>query len=200
MQIKSRRTQQERTDSTRAALIAAARESFVENGFSATTTPDLVDKAKVTRGALYHHFADKRELFVAVIEAEHAALAQDIETATRGNCDAMQALVSGGRAYFLSMREPGRTRLLLVQAPAILTREEQDVIDERHGGRTLREGLELAIRQGLVKPMPVAALSYVLSGVYDRAALAIENGASRDDVEAVMDAMIEGLLVGRSAS
>lgn len=193
MQVEKRRTQQERTDATRAALIAAARASFVAHGYAATNTPDLVKAARVTRGALYHHFRDKRDLFLAVIDAEHAALASDIERATSGDRDAIDALIKGGRAYFRSMQAPGRTRLLLVDAPAVLSRQEQESIDDRHGGRTLREALGFALQQGAIKPLPLDELTYILSGVYDRAALAIDAGAEPGEVEAVIEALISGL-------
>lgn len=193
MQSKKRRTQQQRTDATRSALIAAARGSFVAKGYAGTNTPDVAEAAKVTRGALYHHFENKRDLFHAVIDAEQEALANDIEDATSDDSDPIDALIEGGRAYFKSMQAPGRTRLLLVDAPAILSRDELEAIDDRHGGRTLREALNVALKQGVLKSLPLNELSYILSGVYDRAALAIDAGAAPADTEAVIEAVIAGL-------
>jgi AcrR family transcriptional regulator len=193
MQVKRRQSQQERTHSTRSALIAAARASFVAHGYDKTTTPDLAVAAKVTRGALYHHFEDKRELFHAVVDAENAALARDIERATLDETDFIRALIEGGRAYLKSMQVPGRTRLLLVDAPAILTRKELEDIDAANGERTLRDVLRLAQQQGAIRMLPLNELSYVLSGAYDRAALAMGAGAKSGDVEAVIEAIVSGL-------
>ena len=78
-----RRTQAERRAETRARLLAAARELFVEQGFAETGTPELVSKAGVTRGALYHHFMDKTDLFRALARQEAQAIGTTIDETTR---------------------------------------------------------------------------------------------------------------------
>lgn len=195
MKVKERRTQKERTDATRAALIAAARKLFVDKGYGETGTPEIVAAAAVTRGALYHHFADKRDLFRAVVEAELSAVADDIEDATLGDLAPLDALLAGGTAFFKAMTKPGRTRLILVDAPSILGWAELYAIDAGHGTRTLREGFEAAIEAGAIRPLPLDALTVLMSSLYDRGALAIEEGTSPGDVEAVIAAIIEGLRV-----
>ena len=101
MQTDSRRSQAERREETRRVLLAAARALFAEKGFAETSTPEIVAKAGVTRGALYHHFADKTALFAAVAEAEHAAVAEAIEAAggTMPD-DPVAALLAGSDAFF----------------------------------------------------------------------------------------------------
>ncbi|MFB8228284.1 helix-turn-helix domain-containing protein [Cellulosimicrobium sp. NPDC055967] len=186
----TRRTNAERTLATRTALVAAARELFVDPGYAEASTPQIAAAAHVTRGALYHHYADKRDLFRAVVEAEAEAVAREIEartgplgsaheTAAAGDTrtaprtsdappgprsrrapgapgvpespdapDAPNArgmLVEGARAYLDAMAVPGRTRLLLVDAPAVLGAAEADALDARHARRTLRVGLAAAI-------------------------------------------------------
>ncbi len=154
-----RRTNAERTHATRAALVSAARDLFVRAGYAATSTPQIAAAANVTRGALYHHYADKQDLFRAVAEAEAEAVAREIEERTAapdpGTAaperpaaevrDARAMLVEGARAYLDAMGEPGRTRLLLVDAPAVLGPAEADALDARHARRTLREGLGAAL-------------------------------------------------------
>ena len=80
-----RRSQVERADTTRAALIAAARGLFLGRGYANTGTPEIVAAAGLTRGALYHHFADKTALFAEVFETVEAELANvelaDVELA-----------------------------------------------------------------------------------------------------------------------
>src|SRR3954469_6235855 len=112
-----RRSNRERTEETRAALLAAARKLFIERGYADTATPDIVTAAGVTRGALYHHFADKRALFHAVVEQEAAIVAAEIERAAPDTISPAEALLSGGDAYLDAMRETGRTRLLLLDGP-----------------------------------------------------------------------------------
>ncbi|WP_367178621.1 helix-turn-helix domain-containing protein [Devosia sp.] len=119
MQVQ-RRTQEERRDATRRALIAAARRQFAENGYAATNTPAIAAEAGVTRGALYHHFADKQALFEAVVEEEHALLALAINAAAEAEDEPgpVRALIEGGMpisrpcripavgAFFSSKRRP----------------------------------------------------------------------------------------------
>ena len=193
MQERSRRSNRERTEATRTALMEAARRLFIERGYAETATPDIVAEAGVTRGALYHHFSDKQALFRAVAEREAAAVAAEIERATPKVQSAAEGLRVGGEAYFEAMREPGRTRLLLLDGPAVLGRLEMDAIDARHGNRTLREGLEAAMDSGEMRRLPVEALTALVGAAFDRAVLAIEGGADRDDVRVAMNALLDGL-------
>lgn len=188
-----RRSNRERTQTTRTALLAAARKLFVEKGYAETGTPELVAAARLTRGALYHHFPDKQALFRAVIEAEAAAVAAEIEQGSAASAAPVDALLAGGRAYVEAMRAAGRTRLLLLDGPAVLGRGAMDEIDARHGNRTLREGLAAAMRSGAIARLPLDALTAQLGAVFDRAALAIEQGGAAEDQMQAIAALIEGL-------
>ena len=112
-----RRSNKERTATTRAALLAAARRHFIEKGYADTGTPEIVAAANVTRGALYHHFADKQALFRAVVEQEAELVEADIERAAPDDLPPRDALIAGGEAYLKAMALPGRTRLLLIDGP-----------------------------------------------------------------------------------
>lgn len=193
MQGRGRRSNRERTETTRAALIVAARKLFVEKGYADTGTPELVAAAGLTRGALYHHFPDKQALFRAVVEAEAAAVAGEIEQGSAASADPIDALLAGGRAYLDAMRVAGRTRLLLIDGPAVLGRTVMDEIDARHGSRTLREGLAAAMRSGALARLPIEALTVQLGAMFDRAALAIEQGGDPNDHLATITAIIEAL-------
>lgn len=199
MQEAGRRSNKDRSDSTRAALIAAGRELFVSRGYAETGTPELVAGAGVTRGALYHHFADKRALFRAVVEAESAAVTQEIESAARPGLSPLKALSKGGAAFLEAMQVPGRTQLLLVDAAAVLGREELDAIDARHGGRTLREGLAAAMQAGALPKLPLVPTAQLLSAAYDRAALAIAAGADPGEWRRLIDTLLAGLAVSGTA-
>ncbi|KQZ14173.1 TetR family transcriptional regulator [Mesorhizobium sp. Root554] len=196
MQQKSeRRSNRDRTDATRADLIAAARQLFTEKSYSETGTPEIVARAGVTRGALYHHFKDKQALFWAVAEQEAEAVAAEIERAAPPDAQSPRdALLAGSDAYLDAMRAPGRTRLLLLDGPAVLGRAGMDEIDSRHGNRTLREGLVAAMRSGAIRKLPPDALTSLLAAAFDRAALAIDAGESPRDCRAVLAALIDGLI------
>lgn len=189
-----RRSNRDRTEATRGDLIAAARRLFTEKSYAETGTPEIVAAAGVTRGALYHHFADKQALFRAVVEAEAAAVATAIEQAAPRTLSARDALLTGGEAYVAAMSLPGRTRLLLLDGPAVLGRAEMDAIDGRHGNRTLREGLAATMRAGDLPKLPLEALTSLLGAAFDRAALAVDAGAPPEDYRAVLAAVIDGLM------
>ncbi|RWM97010.1 MAG: TetR/AcrR family transcriptional regulator [Mesorhizobium sp.] len=188
-----RRSNRDRTEATRAELIRAARKLFTEKSYAETGTPEIVAAAGVTRGALYHHFADKQALLAAVVEQEAATVAAEIDRASPASLSARDALISGSVSYLAAMRAPGRTRLLLLDGPAVLGRAAMDEIDNRHGNRSLREGLIAAMRARSMVKLPAEALTAVLAAAFDRAALAIEAGASAEEYRAVLMALMDGL-------
>ncbi|WP_354685894.1 TetR family transcriptional regulator [Cupriavidus necator] len=169
------RSNRERTEATRQALLDAARVLFVSRGYGETSTPDVCAAGGITRGALYHHFADKRDLFRHVLAEEAAAVAAEIEAAAPEGLEGAEALIAGAQAYLDAMTVPGRTRLLLIEGPAVLGWREALALDEAHAARTLRDGLDAA---GVGRHGGVAgALAPLLSAAFDRAALEIEAGA-----------------------
>ena len=188
--MQPRRTNPERVETTRKALLEAAHSLFVNKGYADTSTPEIVAAAQMTRGALYHHFADKRDLFRAVLEREAQAVAQEIEASSASDISPREALLEGSMAYLKAMSVPGRTRLLLVDGAAVLGPAEMAAIDEAHAARTLRAGLE-AIAGSLRRPFPVPAMTALLSAAFDRAALAIEAGADPDEFKTAMIGLVE---------
>jgi len=199
-EVKERRSNRDRTETTRRELIAAARKLFTEKSYADTSTPEIVAAAGVTRGALYHHFADKQALFRAVVEQEAEDVASEIESAFGpGELTPRDALMAGSDAYFAAMRVPGRTRLLLLDGPAVLGRATLDEIDSRHGNRTLREVLVAMMDSGTIPRLPLEPLTELLGAAFDRAALAIETGAPARSYRVALAALIDGLAAsGRS--
>jgi len=185
------KTNRDRTAATRAALIEAARRLFVEHGFAETSTPVVVKAAGVTRGALYHHFADKRELFLAVVEEESRKVGEAIAAASPPTAGPRADLIAGCGAYLNAMAVPGRTRLLLIEGPAVLGASQVRDLDEAHAARELREGIEAAIPPEKRGRFEMAALGDLLSAVFDRAAIAIDGGADRDGYEATIVELID---------
>lgn len=190
----SRRSNRDRSDATRAALLEAARALFIDKPYGEIGTPEIVKKAGVTRGALYHHFADKQALFAAVVDAEAAAVARDIMQSSPEGTAPDNALLAGGQAYLDAMAVPGRTRLLLIDAPAVLGHAEAKAIDMCHSAATLRDGLAMAIGAGMLPDLPLDPLTGMISAAFDQAALDIEAGGSRAEWEQVLGRMFAGLL------
>ncbi|WP_417579851.1 TetR/AcrR family transcriptional regulator [Pelagibacterium sp.] len=189
----SRRSNKDRSEATRSALIDAGRMLFVESPYGEISTPEIASKAGVTRGALYHHFADKRELFAAVVNSEATAVAHDIVQSAPAGTSAMEALMAGGQAYLDAMAVPGRTRLLLLDGPAVLGHAEAKAIDMCHSAATLREGLANAIKAGAIRALALEPLTAMISAAFDAASLDIEAGGDRAEWENCLQAMIKGL-------
>ena len=186
-----RRSQAERNAATRAALVDAARRLFARKGYAATGTPEIVAAARVTRGALYHHFEDKADLFLAVARQAAGEIAQRIARDSRGG-PPLDALVRGAEAYFAAMGEQARARLLLVEAPAMLRSAQLAELSELSGARELREGLAAALSsRGRV---PLRELTTLVSAAFDRAALAIVNGEPAGGYRTAMRLLLEGLV------
>jgi AcrR family transcriptional regulator len=190
----TRRSNADRAQATREALLAAGRRLFADQGFAATGTPRIAAEAGVTRGALYHHFADKTELFAAVVEAEQAAVAGAIEAAAGAAGDPVGQIVAGGEGFIAAMAEPGRRRILLIDGPAVLGRERLEAGEAAHARRTLDEGLAAAMAARLIRPAPVRELSDLLGALFDRAALVAVEG-DRGAYGTALRALVEGLRV-----
>ena len=184
------RSNRERTEQTRQALIDAGRRLFVEKGYAETATPEIVAAAGVTRGALYHHFEDKKALFRAVIEREAQAVAEAIEACSASQDTPRAALITGASAYFDAMAAEGRTRLLLIEAPAVLGLPAAAAIDAENAEATLRAGLAALLPEAGTLLGPLTSL---LSAAFDRAAIAIEAGGQRRDYETAIAVLLDGL-------
>ncbi|MHA7777785.1 TetR/AcrR family transcriptional regulator [Roseibium sp. M-1] len=189
-----RRTQAERRAETRKALLEAARALIVEKGYAETGTPEIVKEADVTRGALYHHFADKADLMRALVLQESAAIADEINMHTDTSQTPLDAFMAGATAYFSAMSVPGRAKIMLLEGPAVLGLGEMAEIDRQTGGATLLEGLRHAARHGALKDIPLEPLADLLSSAFDRAALAIANGGNRKAYETATRKLLAGIL------
>lgn len=174
-------------------LLGAARELFLAQGFAATSTPAVVQAAGVTRGALYHHFADKTALFAAVVEREAAEVATAIRRVEPAAATPLDRLLAGAGAYLGAMAEEGRARLLLVQGPAVLGQAAMRAIEARHGDGTLREGLAAAMAGGSLPTLPLEPLVSLLGAMFERAALDAAEGANADDLLRSVEAILVGL-------
>ena len=189
----SRRSNRERSEDMRATLIRTARHLFVKNGYNATGTPEIVSAASVTRGALYHHFADKADLFRAVVVAEAQAVAKEIEASAATAASPIEALEGGAVAYFNAMTVPGRAHLLLVEGPAVLGVDAMAAIDGDTGGGTLKAGLDAVARSAGDDTLAVEEAAILLSAVFDRAAYAIAQGGDADRYRQVVHRLLHGL-------
>lgn len=190
-----RRSNAERHAETRAALMTAARALFAEKGFAETGTPEIVRRAGVTRGALYYHFADKRDLFRAVLEAEEIALADRINRVSAPLADdPVEALMAGTRAFFAAASDADTNRIVFVDGPAALGWEAWREIDDRFAGATLREGLAAGMDAGVLRPLPLVEITNLLGAAFNEAALGLGSGRYKPKaLETSFRALFDGL-------
>jgi AcrR family transcriptional regulator len=195
----NRRTQEDRSSTTRAALVAAARPLFAERGFAGVGTEEIVRAAGVTRGALYHQFTDKTELFAAVYETiqEEVSAGLDARIGAAEAADALELMRMGAAAWLVAAADPEVQRVAVLDAPAVLGWERWREIGMRHGMGLVEGVLAHAIETGVIAPQPVAPLAHVLIGALDEAALYIaraeEPERAREEMTAVVDRLVAGL-------
>jgi AcrR family transcriptional regulator len=192
-----KRTQVERSEATRAALIGAARDLFGERGYGEVGTEEIVASAGVTRGALYHQFEDKRDLFRAVVIAvEEQTIARIALQATTGATTAGEVLQRAVGAWLDVCEDPIVNRILLLDAPGVLGWEEWHEIGERYGIGTTMALLEDAMREGAIARQPVRPLAHVIIGALDEAALYVARAEDRETARAEMDSVLGRLISG----
>jgi AcrR family transcriptional regulator len=196
MEIK-RRTQAERSAATRGALIDAARRLWSARGYAAVGTPEIAAEAGVTRGAMYHQFADKRDLFLAVAEAVEADVTRRLgeRVAASGASDPAAALRAATHAWLEESQQPEVRRLILLEAPVVLGYAGFREVAVKHGLGLTEQLLQAAVDAGQLREQPVRALAHVLIGALDEAALLIATQPeTRADVQRVLDGLLDGLL------
>ncbi|WP_332765046.1 TetR/AcrR family transcriptional regulator [Phenylobacterium sp.] len=153
----------QKAEATRAALIASARALFARDGYGATGTEAILAAAGMTRGALYHHFADKQALFAAVCETLHAEGERAIETHADAAPNAFAALIDGCLAFLDFVVRPEVRRILILEAPGVLGWDQWNEMDRRHGFGLLIEGVGAAVAEGSLHGDP-QTLAVMING------------------------------------
>lgn len=183
-------------------LTQVARREFAQHGYGDTSTERIVQRAKVTRGALYHHYKDKRALFDAVFEELAAEVAAQIERDARSAKDPFAALIAGCEAWLDACADATVRQILLIDGPAVLGWRRWSEIDARHGTRSLRAGIDACQRAGLFVDLDAAALTRLLAGAVNDVALVLADAsdarALRPKISKTLRALIHGLRKGVS--
>jgi AcrR family transcriptional regulator len=197
MNVKSRRAAH--TETTRRALITAARKLFGAHGFAAVSVDEIARRARVTTGALYHHFRDKRDLFRAVYEQVDSELTTRIATQSGGNSDAWRQLIAGCEAFLDACRDRETRRIVLIDAPSVLGWEEWRQIDAAHGLGLLTRGLQSAMDVGVLKRRAAQPLALLLYGALNEGGLALARAEDFDAARSEMRELLTDLLSGLRA-
>jgi AcrR family transcriptional regulator len=186
-------------EQTRRALIDAARVLFAENGYAATPLNMITDSALVTKGALYHHFRDKKDLFTVVFTELESELLANINAAATAEPDSWRRVVGAAEAWLDASLDPEIQQILLLDGPAVLGWDTWREIDTRLSLGPIEAALRNAMRAGSIRVQPVEPLAHLLIGALNEASLAITSStdrrAARREVGAALVELLEGLRV-----
>lgn len=198
-----RRTQEERSAATRDALISAARKLWGLRGYTDVGTPEIATAAGVTRGAMYHQFADKAALFREVVEVvEQDVMARmAVVVAESGATTPTEAVRAAVDAWLDVSGDPEVRQLILLDAPSVLGWAEFRDVAQRYSLGMTEQMLSEAIRAGELVEQPVRPLAHVLIGALDEAAMVIATAddpqRTRREIGQVLHRLIGAMFDGR---
>lgn len=197
--VKSRREQY--SEATRTALLDSATALFAEKGFAGTALSDVAAAAHVTRGAVYHHFADKQALFEAVLERFEIAAMQRIAAAGVSGEDTWDAALRGMGVFLDQCLDPVYSRIVWREGPSALGWHRWRECEHEYGFGLVQEFLRMLVADGQILPVPIRSASGLVFAMFGEAGLTLaeadesERPALRDELEAVLRRILEGLRV-----
>jgi AcrR family transcriptional regulator len=186
----------ERGRATRERLIEAAREQFGAVGYEAASLDAILAAAGVKRGALYHHFDSKLELFDAVLDREVAEIAQRIAKKAGAASDPVESLRIGCRAWLRMALDPEVQRIVLLDPPSVVGWTRWRELDELHTLGGLRRNLELIAEQGRLADGDIDLFAHMILASLSEAALLIARADKPRSALKVGEATVETLLAG----
>jgi AcrR family transcriptional regulator len=194
----ARTRREEYAEATYEALLDSAASCFAENGFAATSLDQVAKRARVTKGAIYHHFASKRDLFMAVLERQQLISAQTVTLAGANAGSAWSAIVEAFDAFLLTISSPLYQRLCWVEGPAALGFEDWWACGERYEIEVIRRLLDRAAAAGILDIADLDMLAHVLFGAVVAGVLGMARSdnpeAERDRFRTVMLEMMAGMV------
>ena len=189
----------QRSEATRSALVGAARELFAERSYAGVGTEEIVQRAGVTRGALYHHFSGKEDLLRAVLHQLSAELAEASAAAALEQTDQWQQILAAVGAFLDRCTDRAIQQIMLTDAPSVLGWDEWREIDQQYALGLVKASLAQAMETGLVVRQPVDPLAHLIVGALDEAAMYIarapDEKAARREMGESVERMLEGLRV-----
>jgi AcrR family transcriptional regulator len=200
MIVKPSNRKAEQSELTRRALLDVARELFTERGYAGTATEEIVQRAGVTRGALYHQFRDKEDLFRAVYEEVESELTQNMLSGLRSrlkhDANAWERMRAGNEAFLDACLDPGFQRIALIEAPSVLGWNVRSHVAS-HGLEMIRRVLQMCIDEGLIEQQPLEPMAHLVRAVLNEAALLLARSpdpkAARREIGAAVDRLMAGL-------
>jgi AcrR family transcriptional regulator len=173
--------QQQRSITTRRHLVRAARQLFAKKGYGSTSIEDILGRSKVSRGALYHHYESKTDIFEVVFEQVASEVAESVRTATGAERHSERRLAAAVDGFLDACLDRDVQQIVLLDAPAVIPFDRWTAIQARHIQASFEEVLREAIAAKALEAQPVEPLATVLLGTLNAAALRL---ARADDLRA----------------
>ena len=194
-----KRRQAENSAATRNALLRIARKLFAERGYADTATEEVVKRARVTRGALYHHFKDKQDLFRAVLHEEQLRLASKTTEAAAKESDPWRAMLIASDAFLDACLDPAVQQIVLLDAPAVLGAQGWREADQSYYLAGVKAAIQASIDAGIIERQPVDPLAHMILGSFNEAALLIAHAqdkkTARREVSEITNRLWSGLRI-----
>lgn len=185
--------QQQREDTIR-ALTATARALFAEHGYAHVGLDTITQATGVSKGALYHHFSSKADLFRAVLAQIQHEVGARVAQAADAEPEPWDQLLAGCHAFLATSSDPEIQRILLLDGPSVLGWHEWRALDEANSARHLTEALQSLIDNGTLRAQPVEPLVHLLSGAMNEAALWLAEAPDNlPDTMAALTRLLESL-------
>ncbi len=191
-------SQAERSQATRTRLLEVARGLFAERGYAGVGTEEIVRSAGVTRGALYHHFAGKRELFETVHEDLERGLVERLaQAAVVASEDPLGVLQNGIAAFLEACEDPAVQQIAVLDAPSVLGWERWREIGMKYAFGLVQGALQEAVEAGEIPAQPVEPLAHLLLGASHEGAMLVaraeDGGETRREVAATIARFLDSL-------
>ena len=184
-------------------MLDAARSLFAERGYHGAAAEEIVRHAGLTRGALYHHFEDKKDLFRAVVDQMQGEIDERVARAERAQSGLREVVMAGYRIFLDAALDPEMGRTFFLDAPSVLGWEWHEM-DARHAVGKIEGGLEALIAESFMEPQPVRPLARLINGALLEAAFFVaaseDPEAARDEVWGAMERLMDGLMNRRCSA
>ncbi|MGM1059281.1 TetR/AcrR family transcriptional regulator [Saccharothrix sp. Mg75] len=195
--MRSRRL--EYSESTRQALVDSAVELFTKRGYAGTSLDEVAKRARLTKGALYHHFSGKQALFEAAFDSVENAFMRKLTEIVSAPGDPWDTAVAGLRAYVRVCLEPPYQRIVVHEAPVVMGWERWREAEEHFSYGLLRSTIEVLVESGELEQLPVETMSRLLFGALSAGASTIAGASdprkASAEVERTIVRVVEGLRV-----
>ncbi|WP_367139162.1 TetR/AcrR family transcriptional regulator [Saccharothrix sp. HUAS TT1] len=199
--MRSRRL--EYSESTRRALVDSAVELFTKRGYAGTSLDEVAKRARLTKGALYHHFSGKQALFEAAFDAVETEFVHKLGEIVSAPGDPWETAIAGLRAYVRTCLEPAYQRIVIHEAPVVMGWERWREAEEHFSYGLLRSTIEVLVTSGELEQLPVETMSRLLFGALSAGASTIaaasEPRKASVEVERTIVRVVEGLRVAPGA-